>query len=42
MGQLVRALSAGRKASILFKALTKVEITFNPFNRQSAPVRYFV
>jgi hypothetical protein len=40
MGQLVRSIAAGRKASALFKALTRVEVTFNPFDAQATTARY--
>jgi hypothetical protein len=40
MGQLVQSIAAGRKASALFKALSRVEVTFNPFDTQATTARY--
>lgn len=40
MGHLVRSIAVGRKASALFKALARVEVTFNPFDAQATTARY--
>lgn len=39
MGQLVRAVAAGRSAKELFKTLQKVTVTANPFDRRSTTAR---
>ena len=40
MGQLVRAVAAGRRSRFLFKTLKQVEIRFNPFDHRSTTARY--
>jgi hypothetical protein len=40
MGQLVRAVAAARNARTLFKTLSNVEVTFNPFDPQATIARY--
>jgi hypothetical protein len=40
MGQLVRAVAAGRKARALFKSLSRVEVSFNPFDPSATTARF--
>jgi hypothetical protein len=40
MGQLVRAVAAGRKARALFKTLSRVEVSFNPFDPSATTARF--
>jgi hypothetical protein len=40
MGQLVRAVAAGRKARALFKTLSRVEVAFNPFDPSATTARF--
>lgn len=39
MGQLVRSMAAGRKASVLFRTLKRVEVEYNPYDHRSAVAR---
>ncbi len=40
MGQLVRSLAAGRKASVLFRTLKRVRVEYNPYDGSSTTARY--
>jgi len=42
MGQLVRSLAAGRKASVLFRTLKHVKVEYNPYDGKATTAREFV
>lgn len=42
MGQLVRAVAAGRRAKELFKSIKSVSVKANPFDESAATAREFL